>query len=555
MISVICTTYNMAEYLRRCITSIINQTYKDTEIIIVDDASTDNTAEILSEFQQCTIITQPCNTGHSEARNCGLAHAHGEYFYFIDADDYIHPQTLELLMDNMTATNADISIGNFIRHDELPDILNNRFRVYTSHEALKTLTRYDGLSIMDKRQVAFTATWNKIFKRELFDDIKFPSGHVRDDNFTAHRLFAKADKVVYSSAITYFYTYKEHSMSSDQLYANRDLMLAFQDRIKFFEENGLTQYLPDTNRRYKDICIKTYRCMRDYSIVEEAQLNIKKIIIYIQSTRNSGVITWVNNFKEAMSDFYHIEVLTKADMNVLHKCNILLFNYGIDDIPENIQADKTYVILHCDYASLSEEYKFDKTRKYIAVSEVTAKGMREKYGLDCIAVEGLLMKKPQPQRVYKFISSAHPAGAKGMSRICKLARLLKDRGIMFQWLVFYDKDILSIGFKPKYPELIISNTVPHDEFVQYIKDADYVVQLSDNGEGFCCTIHEALLVGTPVLVTDIPVFRVVKNGYNGYKLPLDMEGIDIDAILSKIPKGFYYNNQYETIYNKWRTLL
>jgi glycosyltransferase involved in cell wall biosynthesis len=228
MISIILATYNTADYLERCVNSIINQTYKDLEIIIVNDGSTDNTAEILNEFQQkdCRIkMIHQENKGHSEARNVGMDNAHGDYYFFIDSDDYLHRQAIEILWNNMQETGADISIGNTTREKELETTLENDYYVYSTMDALSILTDYH--SPLQRHKLPFTATWNKIFKASLFSNVRFPTGHIRDDNFTCHRLIYNAKKIVFTKAKTYFYTYREGSVSNKGL-INKDFMLAYK---------------------------------------------------------------------------------------------------------------------------------------------------------------------------------------------------------------------------------------------------------------------------------------------------------------------------------------
>jgi len=243
----------------------------------------------------------------------------------------------------------------------------------------------------------------------------------------------------------------------------------------------------------------------------------------------------------------------KYDDTKKYNCDILLHNYIGDDVPPNIIANKTYVILHCDYASLPQEYPFNKDRQYIAVSETVAQGMLTRYGIKCDTIEGLFMRKPEKKRVYRFISAMQPTNTKGITRVHELAKLLKAKDICFQWLLFYDEFVFTANYKPIYPEIIPCGVVSHDVLLQYMRDADYTIQLSEN-EGFCMAVHESLMMGTPCLVSDIPVFHVIVNGYNGYRLPLDMQGIDLEKILHKIPKGFEYQDRYDEIKVKWKML-
>ena len=598
MISVILATYNTADYLEKCVNSIINQTYKDLEIIIVDDGSTDNTAEILNGFQQkdCRIkVIHQENKGHSEARNVGMDNAHGDYYFFIDSDDYLHRQAIEILWNNMQETGADISIGNTTREEELKTTLENDYYVYTTMDAFSILTDYH--SPLQIHKLPFTATWNKIFKAHLFSNVRFPTGHIRDDNFTCHRLIYNAKKIVFTKAKTYFYTYREGSVSNKGL-INKDFMLAYKDRVDFFKEKGLTKFLPDTCSYYLNACLKTFYNMQDYSIIQEAKEFIKDNQIYLQHQYlglkykkeiekmtdiiiyvdhlyvDTGISNWIRNFCMAFYKEYSISILTSLyvkgskeifgqyvqcdmyDATKTYYCKIFLHNFFYDKVPENIIAHNRFVILHCDYGHMTKEIQFDKRYKYIALADVVAKGMKEKFDIDCITTRSF-MNQHKPQKVYRLLSATRLHPEKGIGRMLQLCQLLKDKNICFQWLIFCDRSIASSIFRSDYPELIYGGSVPNDTIINYMADADYVVQLTDyNVEGFCYAVHESLKAGTPVIVTDIPIFKdLVKDGYNGYRVPLDMQNIDLDKILNEIPKDFQYDDHFEELKAEWKKIL
>lgn len=592
-VAILLVNYNMAEYLDRCISSIINQTYKDIEIVIVDDGSTDNSAEILDGFRQrdrrIKVIYQE-NKGHSEARNVALANSHSEYVYFIDADDYIHPQTVEILLGNLLETDSDISIGCSIRDGDFPEI-ENRFKIFNSEKALEILTTYNPNNT-NLPPFSFNPTWNRIFKRSLFDDIKFPTGHLRDDNFTCHRLLAKANRIVWTTAKTYFYYRKPNTMSEEGLFKNKDLMLAHQDRIKFFKEQGFERFLPNSCSLYIWVCYQTFMKMGDYSIIEEARQFIKDNYHYIENqyygaenirkimetdniiiyTDNMaifcGIYTWTLNFVKQFRD-KHIKLVCKmirpalrkeleqyAEIEVLDKskqysCGTLIWNFQIDEFPKNITALNKYCVIHCDYSVL--DYQIDKSFKYVCVSEVAKDSMKRLFGIDSTVITPF-MPSTDIKKVYRFVSATRLSSNKGLNRMLQLAEVFKQSGICWEWLVFCERDITSVSFRCEYPEIVVANLVSNDLMLSYMADADYTIQLSDS-EGFCYAVHESLSVGTPVIVTDIPIFKMIVNGYNGYRLPLDMSKIPIDEIINNIPKGFMYHTEQAALKNKWQNLI
>lgn len=595
VVAVLVAERNMAEYLDRCLESIVNQTYKDLEIVIVDDGSTDGSAEILDGFQQADprikVIYQE-NKGHSEARNVALANSKSEYVYFIDADDYIHPQTIEILLNNLLETDSDISIGCSIREGDFPEI-DNHYKVFDSEKALEILTKYSP-SNSNIPQFAFNPTWNRIFKRYLFDDIKFPTGHLRDDNFTCHRLLAKANRIVWTKAVTYFYFRKPNTMSESGLFVNKDLILAHQDRIAFFKEQGYDRFLPDACSFYLYICYKTFLKMGDYSIIESAKdfiknnkqylehqyygtenmrniVNMDNIIIYTNGlTMMCGLYIWTLHFCKQFRD-KHIKILCKTIKPVIQKeleqyaecevynetksyqCRTLIQNFQVDILPKNIIAAQTYVIIHCDYAGLDYD-KFDKSLNYICVSDVASKSFKQDFNLDSIAITPFISQIDK-RKVYRFVSATRLNSEKGIDRTLQLAELFKQSGIYWQWIIYCERDIKSVSFRCEYPEIVISNIVPNDVMLNYMADADYVIQLSDS-EGFCYAVHESLMMGTPVIVTDIPIFReLIQDGYNGYRVPLNMQGIDIQHIIQNIPKNFVYINKSQESKTEWEKIL
>lgn len=292
-----------------------------------------------------------------------------------------------------------------------------------------------------------------------------------------------------------------------------------------------------------------------------------KIIIFTAGLLGkTGIYTWVRNFCKNMNRDYDITIMCQtfddsilADLKELatcviydkdreYNCDIYLHNYQDNDFKGNIHARGRFILLHCDYAEIGHLKTLQTDYKYIAVSETSAKGMREKFGIDCVAIEPFL-NTYSPKRVYKFVSATRIHRTKGWDRMMQLCKLLTERGIRFQWLLFTD------GRCPvtPYTGFLNMGMQPNEVVLDYMADADYVVQLSDH-EGFCYSVHEALSVGTPVLVSDIPVFDCIDET-RGYRLPLDMENIDIDKILTCIPKAYGCSTNNQTLKSVWKGLL
>ena len=178
LVSIIVPVYNVEKYLSKCIDSILAQTYKNLEIILVDDGSKDNSGTICDEYskkdKRIKIIHKP-NGGISDVRNHGLKIATGDYIGFVDSDDYIAEDMFETLVSLLEKNDADISIVSFyeyyngkligVRENENVEIMNKV-------EAIKEL-------LIDRKIQSYT--WNKLFKKELFDGLQFPVGKNFED--------------------------------------------------------------------------------------------------------------------------------------------------------------------------------------------------------------------------------------------------------------------------------------------------------------------------------------------------------------------------------------
>lgn len=208
MVSVIVPIYNVERFLSKCIESIMVQTYTHLEIILVDDGSTDNSLQICEFYREkdtrIKIISQK-NQGASTARNAGIDQSQGEYLMFVDSDDWIHPQAIEILLKNLIEANAVMSVGNVFCT-----------KVYTSyidvHENYTLLPMKDAIEKMLLKGGG--AIWGRIFKRELFRGLRFPAGRINEDYAVSIRLLAQSPFIVENSSFFYFHYIRENSVCS-----------------------------------------------------------------------------------------------------------------------------------------------------------------------------------------------------------------------------------------------------------------------------------------------------------------------------------------------------
>ena len=209
-ISVIVPIYNVEPYLRRCVDSLLRQSYADFELILVDDGSPDNCGSICDEYaavdSRVRVIHKP-NGGLSDARNAGLEIAQGEYIAFVDSDDWVAKDYLERLMAALTDTGADIcECDVFKTSGEETSSGQGSPVVYETAEALVQLI-HDGVF----RQ----HVWNKLYRREVIADILFPKGKTNEDEFWTYRVFGNAKKVAKISDVLYFYFQRPGSIMGE----------------------------------------------------------------------------------------------------------------------------------------------------------------------------------------------------------------------------------------------------------------------------------------------------------------------------------------------------
>ena len=218
---------------------------------------------------------------------------------------------------------------------------------------------------------------------------------------------------------------------------------------------------------------------------------------------------------------------------------------------KNIKCDKHYYVIHYDCEGCT--YPFKQDENYIAVSQYAAEIFTKQYGIPCDYVEGLMMRKPKIFKPLHLISCSRLYKNKGTERMTQLCELLKENNIKYIWDNYCGMD----RNERLYRNMNIRQLgiIPEERLLERIMDADYLIQLSES-EGYCRAVHQALLVGTPCIVTDIPIFRsVIQDGYNGYRIPLSMQGIDIQKIMQNIPKDFTYDDKYDETKEKWEKIL
>lgn len=234
LISVIVPIYNVEKYLKKCVDSIIDQTYENLEIILVNDGSTDNSGKIAESYikiDKRIKVYHKENGGLSDARNFGIKKSKGEYLAFVDSDDFIEKNMYEVLLSNLKEYNADISIcGRYIVYPDGKK--NNRVGEIKKIKMNKreSLIQLNSYSYFDM------SACDKLFKRNLFEDIEFPFGKKCEDYYTMYKIFAKSNLVIYDSIPLYNYYQRANSISRNKKYDD-SYIKASKSQVDFFEKN------------------------------------------------------------------------------------------------------------------------------------------------------------------------------------------------------------------------------------------------------------------------------------------------------------------------------
>ena len=204
LISVIVPVYNMEQYMERCVNSIINQTYHNLEIILVDDGSTDHSTAMCDEYalrdERIKVVHKP-NGGLSDARNAGLAVVSGNYVGYVDSDDWIEPQMYEKMYAACVENNAQVAVCRYAKayQDRIERGGNGRITAFDREGILKVY-----LSDTDE-YVVYNSVWSKLFAREVVEGVLFPVGKNSEDIMYTTRAFCKLERAVYIDECLYNY--------------------------------------------------------------------------------------------------------------------------------------------------------------------------------------------------------------------------------------------------------------------------------------------------------------------------------------------------------------
>lgn len=244
-VSIVVPVYNVENYIEKCVSSIMAQSYKDIEIILVDDGSTDRSSEICEKLKRKDsriVVLHKKNGGLSDARNLGIEYSKGEWITFIDADDYVANNYVEYLMWLNKKNGTDISIASFtyISNNKKIDHSNGEEIKMGPQEAIKRMLLNDGFDM---------GAWAKMYRTEFFKKIHFPVGKLFEDSFTTYQIFAESNSISFGSKSIYYYVNRSNSTVNGTFNEKKFDLIEMNKKTELFIKDKFPEIVPEAHRR------------------------------------------------------------------------------------------------------------------------------------------------------------------------------------------------------------------------------------------------------------------------------------------------------------------
>lgn len=277
-VSVIVPVYNMEKYLNKCMDSLVNQTLEDIEIIVVNDGSSDNSQKILDKYKEeypnkIKVINQE-NLGISAARNNGIKVATGKYLGFVDSDDFVDLNMFKHLYKKIEETSSDIVVCNYKKYY----MLNEEYSDINVVKNINFDNIYDDPSIINSIDYA---PWNKLYKKDLFENIEFPLNKKYEDINAILKIFFKAKKISKLGEYLYFYRINEKGETLTINKKIEDIVFILQDLVNWT------------------------KMQNKYSLIENElkKLCINQTFYYLILAYQLNDLEYINNFRNKIIDF------------------------------------------------------------------------------------------------------------------------------------------------------------------------------------------------------------------------------------------------------------
>ena len=285
LISIVIPVYNAAQYLKRCLTSIMEQTYLNYEVILVNDGSEDNSLDICNDFAQNDNrikVYSKENGGASSARNYGLKHCSGEYLVFVDSDDWVEPNYLNNLYQAAQIGDFDIVQCNFItvKSTDLKIEEDTRF----TEEKVCEISKDEALN----KRLYTVVVWGKIYKRYLFNDFKFINITMYEDDASYYIFIDRSEKIGLLNQQLYYYYLSNNSIMRNNKGVNLEFIEIYLDRIRYFKERQNKVLLDGSYDRFCLVLLLTFAYLERRYTYEKKKLwdLYKEYYLFVKKSPN-----------------------------------------------------------------------------------------------------------------------------------------------------------------------------------------------------------------------------------------------------------------------------
>lgn len=356
-VSIIIPVYNVDRYVGRCLDSVVNQTYKNIEIIIVNDGSTDHSIDICKEYankdERINLITQK-NKGLSGARNTGIEHATGDYLCFVDSDDWLELDYVSFAMNIICEEKVSlIGLGYYNSNDNVSKI---NHKGWIDKQAV-ILDRDEAMKLLVEDIKINSHAWDKVYSAHLFQNVRFPEGKNYEDIFIMHDIFNSCDKIAISSQPKYHYYCRDNSIARD--YKSKNILDYFESefkRLEFLKDNYST-LVPLQNTKLMELLLSYYPKFsekgdlnkEDYSNYKEKFVKYSEVIV---SVYNQSHEDFTNKKFKAM---YKVFCLNRKLFKVISP----IANEGIQKVKNSKYKSRIK-------AELSQSIDFKKTARMMS---------------------------------------------------------------------------------------------------------------------------------------------------------------------------------------------
>lgn len=308
LVSVIIPVYGVEQYLQGCVDSVLVQTYRNLEIILVDDGSKDACPQICDNYvkkdSRIRVIHKK-NGGLSDARNAGIDIATGDFLTFVDSDDRIHPQMIESMINVIIKYNADIAICDYKK-------VSQEIEQYNENKKSNEVEEFTGIEACAKMYTeypSFVVSCAKLYKQSLWKEKKFPKGKCHEDEFTSYLKFLEAEKIVYLKRELYCYLERQGSIMNSMYSEKRlDRFDALNAQIKLFKEKNLVDLEKQVYKRYFYFVLKG---------LEEVNRKQQKYLYAILKKEYRNILKEINQSK--LFDDAELEIYNAPKMSPIRE--------------------------------------------------------------------------------------------------------------------------------------------------------------------------------------------------------------------------------------------